>query len=174
MSKSYGDGVAAVAAVRDVTLRIPAGGFVSIVGPSGCGKTTLLNLMAGLDTPSEGRVFLQGHELSQMSDNDRSDMRLRSVGFVFQSFNLFPTFTGEENVSWVLGFLGVRGREARRRAAEVLDLVGLDGSVRKRRPTEMSGGEQQRVAIARALTADPRVLFADEPTGNLDSGPDGW
>jgi putative ABC transport system ATP-binding protein len=96
-------------------------------------------------------------------------MRLRSLGFVFQSFNLFPTFTGVENVAWPLGFLGLRAREARRRAAEVLDLVGLDGSVRRRRPTEMSGGEQQRVAIARALVAEPRLLLADEPTGNLDS-----
>jgi putative ABC transport system ATP-binding protein len=169
VSKNYGEGSAAVAAVREVTLRIDEGEFVSIIGPSGCGKSTLLNLMAGIDTPNSGRVFLHGRDLSAMSDDDRSDMRLESVGFIFQSFNLFPTFTAEENVSWPLGFLGRPAGEARRRAAEVLDLVGLSGAIRKRRPTEMSGGEQQRVAIARALTAEPRLLLADEPTGNLDS-----
>jgi len=169
VSKSYGEGAAAVTAVRDVTLHVEEGEFVALMGPSGCGKTTLLNLMAGIDTPDEGRVFLHGRDLSQLSDDDRSDLRLRDLGFIFQSFNLFPTFTAVENVSWPLSFLGQRRREARQRADEVLHLVGLDDGVRNRRPPEMSGGEQQRVAIARALIASPRLLLADEPTGNLDS-----
>jgi ABC-type lipoprotein export system ATPase subunit len=166
VSKRYG----AVAALTDVTLEIAAGEVTAVVGPSGSGKSTLLHLIAGLDTPSTGQVVVDGRNLGLLSDDQRSDLRLRHVGFVFQAFHLFPTFTAEENVVWPLGFLGVRRREARERAAAVLAAVGLDAGTRRRLPAELSGGEQQRVAIARALVTRPRLLLADEPTGNLDAG----
>ena len=167
--KRYGSGPQAVEALNDVSLRVDPQEFLSIMGPSGCGKSTLLNLIAGIDTPTSGRVWVAGHDLAQLSDDERSDLRLRHIGFVFQSFNLFPTFTAEENVTWPLEFLGVHWREARQRAEAALAEVGLDESARRRRPAALSGGEQQRVAIARALVTKPRLLVADEPTGNLDS-----
>lgn len=167
--KRYGTGPQAVEALNDVTLRVASEEFLSIMGPSGCGKSTLLNLIAGIDTPTSGRVWVAGYDLAQLSDDARSDLRLRHIGFVFQSFNLFPTFTAEENVTWPLEFLGVHWREARKRADATLAEVGLDDSARRRRPAGLSGGEQQRVAIARALVTKPRLLVADEPTGNLDS-----
>jgi putative ABC transport system ATP-binding protein len=167
--KRYGSGPQAVEALNDVSLRVDPEEFLSIMGPSGCGKSTMLNLIAGIDTPTSGRVWVAGHDLAQLSDDERSDLRLRHIGFVFQSFNLFPTFTAEENVTWPLEFLGVHWREARKRAEAALAEVSLDGSARHRRPAALSGGEQQRVAIARALVTKPRLLVADEPTGNLDS-----
>jgi putative ABC transport system ATP-binding protein len=169
VSKHYGTGPQAVAALTDLTLAVPAGQFLSVMGPSGSGKSTLLNIVAGLDTPSSGRVLVAGHDLARLSDDARSDLRLQHVGFVFQSFNLFPTFTVEENVAWPLELLGVRWRPARRRAAAMLDRVGIPAAFSDRRPSELSGGEQQRLAIARALVTEPRLLVADEPTGNLDS-----
>ena len=167
--KWYGSGPQAVEALSDMNLAVAPEEFVSIVGPSGCGKSTLLNLIAGIDTPTRGRVWVAGHDLAQLSDDARSDLRLRHIGFVFQSFNLFPTFTAEENVTWPLEFLGVHWREARTRADAALAEVGLNDGARQRRPSALSGGEQQRVAIARALATKPRLLVADEPTGNLDS-----
>jgi len=167
--KRYGSPPHAVDALTDVSLRAAPAEFLAIMGPSGCGKSTLLNLIAGIDTPTSGRVWVAGQELAHLSDDARSDLRLRHVGFVFQSFNLFPTFTAEENVTWPLEFLGVHWREARQRADAALAEVGLPDSARRRRPAELSGGEQQRVAIARALVTKPRLLVADEPTGNLDS-----
>src|SRR5438132_91799 len=169
VSKHYDGGPEPVAAVSEVSLRIPAGEFVAILGPSGSGKSTLLNLIAGLDSPSAGRVLIGGRDLGYLGDNARSDLRLREIGFVFQSFNLFPTFTAEENVAWPLEFQGVRWREARRRAEAALAQVGLPPAAACRRPAQLSGGEQQRVAVARALVTEPRLLLADEPTGNLDS-----
>jgi putative ABC transport system ATP-binding protein len=169
VSKMHGEGAEPVGALRDVNLRIPEGEFVAIVGPSGSGKSTLLNLLAGLDSPNTGRVLVGGRDLALLRDNARSNLRLREIGFVFQSFNLFPTFTAEENVTWPLEFLGIRWREARRRAQDALGQVGLPPAVRGRRPAQLSGGEQQRVAIARALVTEPRLILADEPTGNLDS-----
>lgn len=169
VSKRYGTGSQVVDALDEVTLHVGAGEFLSIMGPSGCGKSTLLNLIAGLDTPSSGHVFVIGRDIAQLSDDARSDLRLQHVGFVFQSFNLFPTFSIEENVAWPLEFLGVRWRVARQRAAAALEQVGVDLVARDRRPAELSGGEQQRVAIARALVTEPQLLLADEPTGNLDS-----
>ena len=169
VSTRYGNGLTAVTALADVNLEVSDGEFLSIMGPSGSGKSTLLNLLAGLDTPDNGRVVLGGRNLAQLSDNARSDLRLREIGFVFQSFNLFPTFTVEENIAWPLEFLGLSWREARRRAAGAMGQVGLEPKVRGRRPAELSGGEQQRVGIARALATEPRLLLADEPTGNLDS-----
>ena len=139
------------------------------MGPSGSGKSTLLNLVAGLDTPSAGRVLVAGRELACLSDEGRSALRLQRIGFVFQTFNLFPTFTVEENVAWPLEFLGRGWPDARERARDALAQVGVHEGTRQRRPAELSGGEQQRVAIARALATRPRLLLADEPTGNLDS-----
>jgi putative ABC transport system ATP-binding protein len=167
--KTYGSGPQAVEALNDVSLEVAPEEFLSIMGPSGCGKSTLLNLIAGIDTPTSGRVLVAGKDLARMSDDARSDLRLQQIGFVFQSFNLFPTFTAEENVTWPLEFLAVHWREARKRADAALAEVGLDAGARHRRPAALSGGEQQRVAIARALVTKPRLLVADEPTGNLDS-----
>ncbi|MFN8643884.1 MAG: ABC transporter ATP-binding protein [Candidatus Binatia bacterium] len=169
VSKHYAQGRAAVPALRDLSLAVAAGEFVSIMGASGSGKSTLLNLMAGLDTPDSGQVQVAGQDLAALSDDARSDIRLHHVGIVFQSFNLFPTFTVEENVAWPLEFLGRGGRQARARAHALLAQVGVDGGAAGRRPAELSGGEQQRVAIARALVTEPSLLLADEPTGNLDS-----
>ena len=166
MSKRYGSGAAVVA---DVSLAVGAGEFLSVMGPSGSGKTTLLNLLAGLDRPSAGRVVVAGRDLARLTVDALSDLRLRQIGFVFQSFNLFPSFTVEENVAWPLEFLGVGRRAAARRAAVQLERVGLAGDRWLRRPAALSGGEQQRVALARALVTEPALLVADEPTGNLDS-----
>jgi putative ABC transport system ATP-binding protein len=169
LSKRYGSGAQAVDVLSDVSLQVPAGEFLSIMGPSGSGKSTLLHLIAGFDVPDAGRVVIGGHDLARLSNDARSDLRLRRIGFVFQSFNLFPTFTVEENVASPLEFMGLGWREARQKAAGALALVGLEGPAQQRRPAELSGGEQQRVAIARALVTEPCLLLADEPTGNLDS-----
>jgi putative ABC transport system ATP-binding protein len=169
VSKDYRQGRDPVAALYEVSLRISTGEFVALLGPSGSGKSTLLNLIAGIDSPSGGRVLVGGRDLAHLRDDVRSDLRLREIGFVFQNFNLFPTFTVEENVAWPLEFLGVGWRDARRRARKMLEQVALSAAVACRRPAELSGGEQQRVAIARAIVTEPRLLLADEPTGNLDS-----
>jgi len=169
VSKRYGSGSQSVAAAVDVSLRVRPGEFVSIMGPSGCGKSTLLNLIAGLDTPDDGRVMVAGHDLAQLSDDARSDLRLNHIGFVFQSFHLLPTFTVEENVAWPVELQGLRTRQARDRARTALDQAGIPNAALRRFPAELSGGEQQRVAIARALATKPLLLLADEPTGNLDS-----
>jgi len=169
VTKLYGVGAAAVKAVANVDLRVPNGEFLSIMGPSGCGKSTLLNLIAGLDDASSGRVVVAGYDLARLSDDARSDLRLQRIGFVFQGFNLFPSFTVEENVAWPLEFLGCRWYLARERAGTTLNQVGVTPGSWRRRPAELSGGEQQRVAIARALVTEPQLLLADEPTGNLDS-----
>ena len=169
VSKQYGTGSRAVRALSGLSLRVPAGEFITVMGPSGCGKTTLLNLIAGLDEPSSGKVLVAGRDLADLTDKERSNLRLRDIGFVFQSFNLLPSFTVAENVALPLRFLGRRWRRARQRAETTLDQVGVDSKAYQRRPAELSGGEQQRVAIARALVAEPKLLLADEPTGNLDS-----
>jgi putative ABC transport system ATP-binding protein len=169
LSKCYGRGAQGVTVLNGVSLTVPAGEFLSIMGPSGSGKSTLLNLIAGIDTPTTGRIFVNGHDVSALADEDRSRLRIRHIGIVFQAFNLFPTFTVEENVMWPLEFLGQSLRVARTRAREMLEQVELRPSLYNRRPGELSGGEQQRAAIARALIASPTILLADEPTGNLDS-----
>jgi len=169
VSKRYGRGASAVVALNDTSLTVAVGEFLSIMGASGCGKSTLLNLIAGLDQPDDGRVLVAGADLAQLDDNARSALRLQRIGFVFQSFNLLPTFTVCENVAWPLEFLGVRWRAARARAEAALSQLAVDATKFERRPGELSGGEQQRVAIARALVTAPRLLLADEPTGNLDS-----
>lgn len=169
VSKHYGTGSQTVAALQAVDLTVPEGQFLSVMGASGSGKSTLLNLIAGLDAPTTGQVVVLGRNLANLSDDERSDLRLEHIGFVFQSFNLFPTLTVQENVAWPLKFRGVRWRDAARQAADVLRQMDIGTEAHDRRPSELSGGEQQRIAIARALIGEPAVLLADEPTGNLDS-----
>ena len=166
--REFGDGDNAVRAVDGVTVNIAPGEFVALVGRSGSGKTTLLNLLAGLDRPSSGQVWFEGRELSGLSEKELVGLRRERIGFVFQSFGLIPLLSAFENVELPLHIGGVSWRERRRRANESLELVGLLGRS-GHRPYELSGGEQQRVAIARALVAGPSVVFADEPTGELDS-----
>ncbi len=168
LTRTFGSGNQAVSAVKNVSLDVLPGEFLAVVGRSGSGKTTLLNLMAGLDRPTAGSVVFEGAELASMSDPDLTELRKRSIGFVFQSFGLMPLLSAYENVELPLHIRGVGWRERRRRAHDVLVSVGL-GSRARHRPYELSGGEQQRVAIARALAPEPQVIFADEPTGELDT-----
>lgn len=165
LTKEYPSGGSALAVLRDVNFEIPQGQFVSIVGPSGSGKTTLLGLLAGLDTPSKGTVVLDGADMAGLDEDARARLRGEKVGFIFQSFQLIPTLTAMENVQVPLELRGETGAEPR--ARELLTRVGL-GHRLDHFPTQLSGGEQQRVAIARAFSNQPRILFADEPTGNLD------
>lgn len=166
-SRFYREGTNEVRALADVTLEIPQGQFVSIMGRSGSGKSTLLNLIGALDRATSGEVFLNGRGYSTMSDDELSLLRRRSIGFVFQFFNLLPTLTVEENVLLAALLDGRPPRETQARARELLEYVGLADRAR-RRPQELSGGEMQRVAIARALVTRPPIVLADEPTGNLD------
>jgi putative ABC transport system ATP-binding protein len=166
LSKEYRSGDNKLAVLRDVSFSIPQGAFVAIVGPSGSGKTTLLGLLAGLDTPSHGQVILDEADMTAMTEDQRARLRGEKVGFVFQSFQLIATLTAVENVQVPLELRGEKG--AGERARELLRRVGL-GDRLDHFPTQLSGGEQQRVAIARAFANEPRILFADEPTGNLDS-----
>jgi len=166
--KTYRTGALAVPALVDVSMTVGAGELVAIMGASGSGKTTLLNCLSGLDEIDSGTVMVQGQDLFAMSDARRTEHRARSMGFVFQAFNLIPVFSAVENVELPLLLTGVPAREARDRSMEMLATVGL-GHRTGHRPNELSGGEQQRVTIARALVARPAVVWADEPTGNLDS-----
>ena len=168
VSRVFGTGENAVAAVDQVTLEVRAGEFFALVGRSGSGKTTLLNLMAGLDQPTGGQVVFEGRDLAALSEKQLVELRRHKIGFIFQSFGLIPLLSAYENVELPLHISGTAWRERRRRAIETLQLVGL-GPRAKHRPYELSGGEQQRVAIARALVTGPDVLFADEPTGELDT-----
>jgi ABC-type lipoprotein export system ATPase subunit len=157
-----------VEALRGVDVQVAAGEIVAIMGPSGCGKTTLLHCLSGLDDFDEGDVLIAGTSLRAMSDDQKADLRARKIGFVFQAYNLLPVLDAAENVELPLLLAGERGREARIRAMRALEAVGLEHRARHR-PNELSGGQQQRVAIARALVNEPAVVWADEPTGNLDS-----
>ena len=168
VTKTYGAGETAVHALRDVTLTIDSGELVAVVGQSGSGKTTLLQLLGGLDRPTSGAVRFEGRDLDGLRDAELTRLRLDTIGFVFQQFNLVPTVTAAENVELALAPRGVRGQALTARSASLLDAVGL-AHRRDHLPSQLSGGEQQRVAIARALANDPRVLLADEPTGNLDT-----
>jgi putative ABC transport system ATP-binding protein len=166
LTRRYGDGDSAVEAVAGVSLEVPSGQFTAIMGPSGSGKSTLMHLLAGLDRPTEGTVEIAGEEITAMADKRLTLLRRKHIGFVFQAFNLVPTLSAEENVTLPLS---IAGRKLDRGWIDsVIGRVGLDDR-RTHRPAELSGGQQQRVAVARALVAEPTVLFADEPTGNLDS-----
>lgn len=166
--KSYGSGGRAVPVLKGIDLTIDRGSFTAIRGPSGCGKTTLLNCLSGLDDVDKGNVTVEGANLAQMRDGARTKHRGERMGFVFQSFNLIPVLSALQNVELPLLFLGMKRQESRRRATEALKEVGLQDRARHK-PRELSGGQQQRVAIARALANRPAIVWADEPTGNLDS-----
>ncbi|MCX5230381.1 ABC transporter ATP-binding protein [Streptomyces sp. NBC_00233] len=166
--KIYRTGSVEVTALLDLDLVVRHGEMVAVMGPSGSGKTTLLNCLSGLDDIDGGRVEVDGHDLFAMSDAARTEHRAHTMGFVFQAFNLIPVFSAVENVELPLLLVGTRPREARRRALDMLDRVDLGHRV-EHRPSELSGGEQQRVTIARALAGRPAIVWADEPTGNLDS-----
>jgi putative ABC transport system ATP-binding protein len=168
VTKDYLDGKTWVKALRGVDLSIEEGGFVAIAGPSGSGKTTLLNLIGGLDTATTGSVAIAGRELSAMTPGVLSRLRLNSIGFVFQAYNLIPVLSARENVEFTMLLQGVPESERARRAEAILRHVGLAGQMH-RRPASLSGGQQQRVAVARAIVTRPRVILADEPTANLDS-----
>jgi putative ABC transport system ATP-binding protein len=157
-----------VPALRGVSFDVEEGEFLTIFGPSGSGKSTLLHLIGGLDRPDDGEIIVDGSNLLQLSDDKRAKLRLTKIGFVFQFFNLLPRITALENVELPLDIADVPEKEAREKAKEILKLVGLDTRI-DHRPFELSGGEQQRVAIARALINNPKIILADEPTGNLDT-----
>ena len=167
ISKSYQNGATSVTALKGVNLSFDAGDFVTIMGPSGGGKTTLLNLLAGLDLPDQGQIYLQGRKVSDLSDHDLTLLRRKEIGFVFQFFNLMPTLTIQENVELPL-LLAHSSRTEGGRVQTLLEYVGLWDRAQSF-PAELSGGEMQRIAIARALVHQPVILLADEPTGNLDS-----
>jgi len=166
LTKTYSVGKVEAQALRGVTLDIRQGDFMAIVGPSGSGKTTLLNLIGALDSVTSGELTVLGRDVTKLSRRQRAELRLRSLGFVFQAYNLVPVLTARENVEFVLELQGV-GRERSARAIEVLAEVGLS-EFADRRPLEMSGGQQQRVAVARAIASRPKLVLADEPTANLD------
>ena len=168
LSKTYSRGGSTVAALIDVNLEIRRREFCAFVGPSGCGKSTLLNLIAGLDRPTSGDIILDGRSTEDWTSAEWTRIRRETIGIVFQAFHLVPGLTAEENVALPLLLRGDGGRDLTRRVGEVLDMVGMNRR-RHHRPGELSGGEQQRVAIARALVHRPRLLLADEPTGNIDS-----
>ena len=175
LTKVYQSGGRPLTVLKEVTLEVEPGGFLAVIGPSGCGKTTLLGLLAGLDVPTSGTVAIDGQDLGRLGEDARARLRGEKVGFVFQTFQLIPTLTALENVQVPMELRGHRGTGARAhsvdepadRARDLLARVGLEGR-EHHYPTQLSGGEQQRVAIARAFANRPRILFADEPTGNLD------
>ncbi len=169
LTKTFGSASGDVSAVRDVSFAVPDGTFAAIVGKSGSGKTTLLSLLGGLDTPSGGSIAVDDQRIDTLSSGKLVRYRRSAVGFIFQHYNLVPNLTALENVMLPMEFAGVSGRNRRSRAAELLEQVGLDAGKQSRRPGRLSGGEQQRVSIARALANEPRLILADEPTGNLDS-----
>ena len=168
LSRYYNEGAMEVRALDNVDLTIEAGEFVSIAGPSGSGKSTLLNMLGALDSPTSGQIWIHGELINGLSKAELADVRLRRLGFVFQSYNLIPVLSAQENVEFVLQLQGVAAAERSQRARNMLERVGLQG-LEDRRPAEMSGGQQQRVAIARALASEPDLLLADEPSANLDS-----
>ena len=168
LSKTYRQGKVVVQALSDIELEVAGGGFMALAGPSGSGKTTLLNLIGGLDTPDRGSIRVAGKAYAELSRSALADLRLHNIGFVFQAYNLVPVLSALENVEYVMLLQGTPADERRRRAREILDVVGLEG-LYDRRPAELSGGQQQRVAVARAIVSNPAIVLADEPTANLDS-----
>ncbi len=167
VTKQYRMGPTTVHALRGIDLRIYAGEYLSIMGPSGSGKTTFFNMVGALDKPTDGRIYIDGVDVSGLSPHDVALLRCRRIGYIFQSFNIIPVMTALENVTLPMTFAGASSEEARDRGAALLEQVGL-GHRLNHRPAELSGGQQQRVAIARALANNPAIILADEPTGNLD------
>ncbi len=168
VSKTYRTKYYEVTALSDVNLEIEKGEFIAIMGPSGSGKSTMLNLIGCLDKPTEGEIYIKGTPISGLKDDELTDLRRNTIGFVFQQFNLIPTLSALENIELPMIFRRTEHEKRRRRARKLLEIVGLE-DVADRKPVEMSGGQQQRVAIARALANNPEILLCDEPTGNLDS-----
>lgn len=168
LSKVYNGSVAPVKAVNNVSIEFQEGEFTAIVGPSGSGKTTFLNLIGGLDKPTEGNIVIDGTDISEMKESKMFDFRLRNIGFIFQSYNLIPVLTAKENVSFIMLLQNQPKEEMEKRALEMLEQVGLSEKVNSR-PGQLSGGQQQRVAVARALASKPKFVLADEPTANLDT-----
>lgn len=168
VKKTYTDNGVPVDAVRGIDLKINEGDFAAIIGPSGSGKTTFLNIISGLDTPTEGKVWLDGKPISDMSGGELSDFRRDNIGFIFQAYNLIPVLTAEENIEYIMLLQGVDKAERHSRVMEILDEVGMK-DLYDRRPPLLSGGQQQRVAVARAMVSRPAIILADEPTANLDS-----
>jgi putative ABC transport system ATP-binding protein len=168
LTKTYGSGSTAVTALDHVNINIHDGEFVAIMGPSGCGKSTLLHLLGGLDTPSDGKIFIDGASIAEMTDDKLTEMRRRRIGFVFQFFNLIPVLSAVENAALPVTLEGIKPVEAVAKAKKWLGRFGL-AERSSNRPDQLSGGEQQRVAIARALVSEPSLILADEPTGNLDT-----
>jgi len=168
LTKIYGSGSTAVTALANVSFSIEPGQFVAVMGPSGCGKSTLLHLLGGLDRPSNGKVIIDGTPIADMSDDRLTKLRRRKIGFVFQFFNLIPVLTAAENAALPVTLDGIKPSEARAKAVEWLERFGIGDRITSR-PDQLSGGQQQRVAIARALVAEPALILADEPTGNLDT-----
>ncbi len=168
LRKVYKSGEIEVEALAGVDLDVDEGDFVLVSGPSGSGKTTLLNVLGALDRPTSGRIMILGSDISDLSDDDLSDLRLRTIGFVFQSYNLIPTLTAYENIEFPMVLSGKSPGERREKVEGLLGLVGLENRGRNK-PDQLSGGEQQRIAVARALANDPKIILADEPTGNLDT-----
>lgn len=168
LNRIYDGAGVPVHATNDVTVNFQKGEFTALVGPSGCGKTTLLNLIGGLDTPTNGEVFVEDTKLSSFSERKLIDFRLKNIGFVFQAYNLIPVLTARENVEFIMHLQGVEKVERKTRVEDLLNRVGLKDKM-DQRPSALSGGEQQRVAVARALASKPKFVLADEPTANLDS-----
>ena len=168
LCKTYRQGDQDIKALDHVSIEIEQGGFVCLSAPSGGGKTTLLNAIGGLDIPDSGEVWIAGQRIDQMSKGELADLRLSSIGFVFQAYNLIPVLTAQENIEFVMQVQGVPAAERRTKSLAILEEVGLQG-LESRRPAEMSGGQQQRVAVARAIVSRPALVLADEPTANLDS-----
>ncbi len=168
LKKVYNHDKIPVVAVDKVDLQIKEGEFTAVVGPSGCGKTTLLNMIGGLDNPTEGEVKVGGVEIGKMSESELTNFRLTNIGFVFQSYNLIPVLTAKENVEFIMLLQNSDQKTRESRALEILEKMGI-GDQKDRRPSELSGGQQQRVAVARALASKPKFILADEPTANLDS-----
>jgi len=168
IKKIYGTGAAQVAALKNIDLEVKENEFVGLVGPSGSGKSTLMNIMGCLDVPSSGEYYFEGEPVAAFNHNKLAEIRNKKIGFVFQNFNLLPYATAFENVEIPMIFMGMKARSRKSRAIELLDKVGLKGRAHHK-PSELSGGEMQRVAIARSLANNPRLILADEPTGNLDT-----
>lgn len=168
LNKIYDADTIPVHAVNDVSLEFNEGEFSAIIGPSGCGKTTLLNLLGGLDSPTNGEVIIDGTNITKLNSSEIIDFRLRNIGFVFQAYNLVPVLTAKENVEFIMQLQGVPKQERETRVLQLFEQIGLKDRLNNR-PNKLSGGQQQRVAVARALASKPKFILADEPTANLDS-----